>query len=160
MQKNLPVVTHGGKQGLHILQIPLRFHSLGDIVISCHETVLPSGVVDDLLFLHRRDPAVVQPQGNPGSVGKLGKNRLLLCGGGILPDNPHTAVGVAHNAIIGKELYGSRQNAVKEILCSVFLSCILCFLLFSKQAHFALTPFTYWAPSTSDIRSPSMEAPK
>ena len=160
MKQNFPVVAHGSKKGLHVLQISLRLHGLGDVVVSRHEPVFPGSVVHDLLFLHRRDPAVVQPQGDPGTVGKLRQNRLFLDRRRILPDDPDAAVGVADNVVIGEEFHGSRQNAVKEILGTDFRIPILHLLFSSKQAHAFFPPRTYCAPSTSGIRSPSMEAPK
>ena len=108
MKQNFPVVAHGSKKGLHVLQISLCFHGLGDVVVSRHEPVFPGSVVHDLLFLHRRDPAVVQPQGDPGTVGKLRQNRLFLGRRRILPDDPDAAVGIADNVVIGKEFHGSR----------------------------------------------------
>ena len=108
MKQNFPVVAHGSEKCLHILQISLCLHGLGDVVISRHEPVFPGGIVHDLLFLHRRDPAVVQPQGDPGTVGKLRQNRLFLGRRRVLPNDPHAAVGVADNVVIGEEFHCSR----------------------------------------------------
>ena len=130
MEQDLPVVAHGGQQRLHILKVPLRFHSLGDVMIARHEPVFPGCIVHNLPLLHGGYSTVVQMQGNPRPVCQLGQDGLLLCGGRIFPDYPDTAVGVSHNAVVGKELDISRQDAVKEIFYSGLLRHFLSGFLF------------------------------
>ena len=62
-----------------------------------------------------------------GAVGKLGQDRLFFGRGRVFPNCPHAAVAIAEDIVVGHEFDGTRQNAVKKVLCADF------FYLFRRE---------------------------
>ena len=100
VQQRLTVLAELGQKLHHVLQVALCLDRLGHIVAGGHELVSARSVLHDLPLLPGVHQPVVHPQGHAAAIRELGKDRLGLGSGRILPDHPHTAVAVAHNVVI------------------------------------------------------------
>ena len=162
MEERLLVFPQIGQELHHILEIPLGLNGLTYIPAPGHELIFPGGVLQDLPLLCRLHQTVINPQGHTAAVGQLGQNGLLLRAGRILPHRPDAAIGVAHNIVVCVKFHSAGGDAVKEILGADFLHLLRRVYPWFSFEHYVRSPpgSKNWAPSTSGICPPSMEASK
>ena len=146
MEKRFLVFPKVGQKLHHILQIPFGLNGFIHIAAGTHQLVLPGGVLQDLPLFHGLHQPVVDPKRHAIAVSKLGKDGLFLGGGRVLPDGPHAAVTVSNDIVVGKELDGTRQDAVEEVLGADFLHLLRCQHLGFSFEHF-LPPCRRFAPA-------------
>ena len=140
VDQGLLLPAQGHKELLYIQQILLRLDGFVDIRVPQLQAVFSGSVIGNLPLLVGFHQPVEHSERYAGMVCQVGKNRLFLCAGGIFPDHPDTAVGVAHKEIVGIEFNGCGSNAVEETLS--FHPCLFLHspLLFSKQLTHSLSP--------------------
>ena len=112
-----PVSVHLCYNRRHILQVALRQHGLLKIVrIAAVHAVFVRRVADDLLFLHRRHMAGIDPKGHPVFFPKMGKDRLLIGRCRVFPQRPHAAEGIAADKVIGFKLDDRWGDHIQKLL--------------------------------------------
>ena len=140
VEQRLPLMLQLIQQGCHIQQVLLGLHRFCDIGVAQLQTVLPVGMVDNLIMLPVIHHTVIDSHSHTAVVCQMGQDRLFLGAGGILFYRPHTAIAVTYNIVVREKLHRGGTDAVKEGLG--FLRCNLLrggrFLL--KQSHL-LPPF-------------------
>ena len=108
---------HLRHDGGHVLQVGFRQHRLLEVVgVAPVHAVFVGRVADDFLFLHRRDMAGVDTQGDAIFFPKMRQDSLLIGGGRILPQCPHTAVGVATDEVVSFKLDNGGRDHVQKLL--------------------------------------------
>ena len=153
MDEWFPVPVCLRHNGGHILQIAFCHNGLLQIIgIGFVQPVLVGGVADDFLFLHRRYMAGIDAQGHAILFSQVTENGLFFSGGGVFPERPNAAVGVAADEVIGVEFDYRGGDHIQKLLDSVILlrwglglsfSCHRCFFLsvfdfrYNKSRHIA-----------------------
>ncbi len=121
------------------LQVSLGLDGFVHIIAAAFEFVAAGGVLDDFSLLHALHQAVVDTQGlrRCGHC-KLGEDRLLLGGGRVLTDRPYTAIAVAYDIVVGKNLIVPGRIQSKSPLCGFLPSAPASELLVCVSAFFLL----------------------
>ena len=108
---------HGGDQGDHILQVGLGGDRLLEILgAGAGHPVLVGGVVDDPALLAGGDLPGVDADGNPVHLAQVPQDGLLIGRGGVLPQGPHTAAGIAAQVVVHLEVDDRGSDHVEETL--------------------------------------------
>lgn len=106
VEQRLTVAVHGSDQRRHILKVAFGGHGLLEVVgVGAVHAVLVGRIVDDFLFLCRCDLPGVDAQGDAVLFPQVAEDRLLIRAGGIFPQCPDAAIGVAEDKVVGIELH-------------------------------------------------------
>ena len=117
MEQRLPVAVHLRHNGGHILQVAFRQHRLLQIIgVAPVHAVLVGGIADDFLFLHRGHMTGINTQGDAVLFAKVRQDGLLIGGGRIVPQRPHTTIGVAADEVVGFKFYNGRRDHIQKFL--------------------------------------------
>jgi hypothetical protein len=134
----LPVFEGGGDDRRDILQILLRLHIVLDVAgVVMLEFVGFFRLIVQSAFLGGGDGAGVDFERYAIPLSQMLKQGLLTGAGGILPDRPATAIGVAAEVVVGLEFYRAGQDHVDEVV-EVGGGCLLgrCFFLSENDCIF------------------------
>ena len=132
MEKGLSVAVHGGHQGDHILQVCLGSDGLLKVVrAGLGHPMLVGGAVDDPAFLAGGDLPGVDADGDPVHLTQVPQDGLLVGGGGVFPQRPHTAAGIAAQIVVHLEIDHRWGDHVEEIFDIRFLRRRTRHILFS-----------------------------
>ena len=108
----LPV--HFMHQLRHIPQVALGLHCLPQLVRICAvQLVLLVGIVDDPVLLAGGHLPAIYPQRHAAFLAQVPQDGLRLGAGGIFPQCPDAAVGIAEDVMIHLELHHARRDAVQ-----------------------------------------------
>ena len=105
VKQRLAIAVHGGDQSDHILQVGLGGDCLLEILgAGTGHPVLVGGVVDDPAFLAGSDLPGVDANSDTVHLAQMPQDGLLIGRGGVLPQGPHTAAGVAAQVVVHLEV--------------------------------------------------------
>ena len=132
VQERLPVAVHGGNQGDHILQVGLGGDGLLEILgAGAGHSVLVGCVVDDPPLLAGGNLTGVDAYGDPVHLPQMPQDGLLIGGGGVLSQGPHTAAGVSAQVVIHLEVNDRGGHHVQVVLDIWLRLCGAAHILFS-----------------------------
>ena len=132
MEQRLAIAVHGGDQSDHILQVGLGGDCLLEILgAGTGHPVLVGSVVDDPAFLAGSDLPGVDANSDTVHLAQMPQDGLLIGRGGVLPQGPHTAAGVAAQVVVHLEVNDRRGDHIKKILDIWFLRRRPGYILFS-----------------------------
>ena len=115
VEQRLSVAVHGSYQRRHILQIAFRRDRLLQVVgVGAAHAVFVGSILDDALFLGRCYLPGVDTQRDSILFTEMAKDGLLIDLGGILPQCPHAAEGIAADEVIGFELDHGRRDHIQK----------------------------------------------
>ena len=107
---------HGRDQGDHILQIGFRRDCLLEILrTGAGHPVAVGRIVDDPFLLAGGDLSGVDPDGHAVHLTQVAEDSLFVGRGGVLPQRPDTAVGVATEEVVDLEINDRGGDHIKEV---------------------------------------------
>ena len=108
------LTVHLMHQLRHIPQVALGLHCLPQLVrIRAVQLVLLVGVVDDPVLLTGGHLSAIYPQRHAAFFAQVPQDGLRFGAGGIFPQRPDAAVGIAEDVVIHLELHHARCDAVQ-----------------------------------------------
>ena len=117
VEERLAIPVHTRHQLCHILQVALGCNGLLQVVgVGGFHAVFVGGIMDDALFLGRANLPGVDVKRHAVLLAEMPQDRLLLGAGGVLPQRPHTAVGVSEDVMVYIEFHNRRRNHIEEAL--------------------------------------------
>ena len=133
VEQRLLVAVAAALHGDHVLQVRFCNDGLPQVIgVRFVHAVFIRGVVEDTILLGRGELPGIDTQGDPVLLSQMPQQSLLVGLGGIFPQGPHAAEGVAADEVVGIKLHHGGCDHIQEgfdrcVLrvpcCSFFLVC-------------------------------------
>ena len=115
VEQRLVFSVHLMHQLRHIPQVALSLHCLPQLVGVCAvQLVLLIGIVDDPVLLAGGHLPAVEPQRYAAFLAQVPQDGLRFGAGGVFPQRPYAAVGIAEDVVIHLELHHARCDAIQK----------------------------------------------
>ena len=109
------LTVHLMHQLRHIPQVAFGLHCLPQLVrIRTVQLVLLVGVVDDPVLLTGGYLPAIYPQRHAAFFAQVPQDGLRFGAGGVFPQRPDAAVGIAEDVVIHLELHHARRDAIQK----------------------------------------------
>ena len=133
VEQRLLVAVAAALHGDHVLQVRFCNDGLPQVIgVRFVHAVFIRGVVEDTVLLGRGELPGIDTQGDAVLLSQMPQQSLLVGLGGIFPQGPHAAEGVAADEVVGIKLHHGGCDHIQEgfdrcVLrvpcCSFFLVC-------------------------------------
>ena len=106
MEQRLLVAVAAALHGDHVLQVRFCNDGLPQVIgVRFVHAVFIRGVVEDTVLLGRGELPGIDTQGDAVLLSQMPQQSLLVGLGGIFPQSPHAAEGVAADEVVGIKLH-------------------------------------------------------